>query len=103
MGNEEAAEKGDALLREYARTLIEYIEYYLTFDGVKGDLVSGIIDDKLDELGDVYYLASYAGRRDIIAELNVYYRSLGVAEENLIDAGEPDPAADSLPQPQAAS
>ena len=103
LGNEEAAEKGDALLREYARTLIEYIEYYLTFDGVKGDLVSGIIDDKLDELGDVYYLASYAGRRDIIAELNVYYRSLGVAEENLIDAGEPDPAADSLPQPQAAS
>ncbi len=33
MGAEGAAEKGDALLREYAHTLIEYIEYYLRFEG----------------------------------------------------------------------
>ena len=103
MGNEGAAEKGDALLREYARTLIEYIEYYLTFSGAKGDLVSGIIDDKLDELGDVYYLASYAGRRDIVAELNDYYRSLGVAEENLIDVGTTAGPVDSITEPQPAS
>ncbi len=103
MGNEQAAEKGDALLREYARTLIEYIEYYLTFDGAKGDLVSGVIDDKLDELGDVYYLASYAGRREIVAELNDYYRSLGVSEENLIDVGDRPDSVDALPEPQPAS
>ena len=94
MGIEDAGAKGDALLREYARTLIEYIEYYLRFDGIQGDMVSGIIDDKLDQLGDVYYLASYAGRRDVIAELNSYYRTLGVSEENLIDAGDKS-AADS--------
>lgn len=46
MGVEDAADKGDALLREYARTLIEYIEYYLRFDGVQGDMVSPIIDEK---------------------------------------------------------
>ena len=63
MGVEDAADKGDALLREYARTLIEYIEYYLRFDGVQGDMVSPIIDEKLDQLGDVYYLAVYAGRK----------------------------------------
>ena len=89
LGVPEAAEKGDALLREYARTLIEYIEYYLRFEGAQGDMVSGELDNKLDELGNVYYLASYAGRRDIVAELNDYYRSLGVAEEHLLDAGAP--------------
>ena len=83
MGVEDAADKGDALLREYARTLIEYIEYYLRFDGVQGDMVSPIIDEKLDQLGDVYYLAVYAGRKEVIGEINAYYRSLGVEEENL--------------------
>lgn len=88
MGVEDAADKGDALLREYARTLIEYIEYYLRFDGVQGDMVSPIIDEKLDQLGDVYYLAVYAGRKEIIGEINAYYRSLGVEEENLVDVGD---------------
>ena len=88
LGAPDAAGKGDALLREYARTLIEYIEYYLQFEGAQGDMISGALDEKLDQLGDVYYLASYAGRRDVVAELNDYYRSLGVSEENLLDAGD---------------
>ncbi|MDE5708215.1 MAG: DUF2723 domain-containing protein [Alistipes sp.] len=96
MGIPDAAEKGDALLREYARTLIEYIEYYLQFDGVQGDMVADIVDSKLEELGNVYYLASYAGRREIIAELNAYYRTLGVSEENLIDVGDKPGESDSL-------
>ena len=87
MGAPEAAEKGDALLREYARTLIEYIEYYFRFEGLQGDMISNELDAKLDELGNVYYLASYAGRREIVAELNDYYRTLGVPEEHLLDAG----------------
>ena len=88
MGVADAADKGDALLREYAKTLIEYIEYYLRFEGVQGDMVAGLVDDKLEELGDLYYLASYAQRRDIVAELNDYYRTLGVAEESLLDVGD---------------
>ena len=95
MGDEEAAEKGDALLREYAQTLIEYIEYYLRFEGAQGDMVSGLIDEKLDQLGDVYYLASYAGRRGIVSELNNYYRTLGVSEENLIQVDSISEAVDS--------
>ena len=83
MGDKEAAAKGDALLREYAQTLIEYIEHYLRFEGAQGDMVSGLIDEKLDQLGDIYYLASYADRKEVVAELNDYYRSLGVSEENL--------------------
>ncbi len=97
-GVEGAAEKGDALLREYAKTLIEYIEYYLRFDGVKADMVSDIIDDKLDELGEAYYIASYANRREVIAELNAYYRTLGVTEENLIDVGD-KPHSDTILMP----
>ena len=88
MGDKEAAAKGDALLREYAQTLIEYIEHYLRFEGAQGDMVSGLIDEKLDQLGDIYYLASYADRKEVVAELNDYYRSLGVSEENLLDAGD---------------
>ena len=95
MGAEGAAEKGDALLREYATTLIEYIEYYFRFDGALGDMVSDTIDAKLTELGDIYSLASYAGRRDVVAEINKYYRSLGVSEEYLTDVGDKPQQADS--------
>ncbi|MDE6624385.1 MAG: DUF2723 domain-containing protein [Alistipes sp.] len=97
MGIDGAAAKGDALLREYSRTLIEYIEYYLRFEGVQGDMVSSELDEKLEQLGDLYYLANYAGRREIIAELNEYYRTLGVSEENLMDAGDkPHPTDTTL-------
>ena len=101
MGDAEAAEKGDALLREYAQTLIEYIEHYLRFEGAQGDMVSGIIDEKLDQLGDIYYLASYADRKEVVAELNDYYRSLGVSEENLIDVGDKRQQPDSALLPAA--
>ena len=96
LGDGTAAEKGDSLLREYAQTLIEYIEYYLRFDGAQGDMVSGLIDEKLDQLGDIYYLANYAGRNEIVAELNDYYRSLGVPEEHLLNAGDSLRPADTV-------
>ena len=99
--DKEAAAKGDALLREYAQTLIEYIEHYLRFEGAQGDMVSGLIDEKLDQLGDIYYLASYADRKEVVAELNDYYRSLGVSEENLIDVGDKRQQPDSALLPAA--
>ncbi len=99
MGIEGAAEKGDALMRAYTRNLIEYIDYYLRFDGIQGDMVSGLIDEKLDQLGDAYYLAGYAGRKEILAELNAFYRTLGVSEANLVDAGDKLPNTDSAQMP----
>ena len=83
-----AAEKGDALMREYTQTLIEYIDYYLRFDGVLGDMVTPLFDEKLDQLGDAYYLAVYAGRRDVVDEINEFYRSLGIPEEHLVNLGD---------------
>ena len=60
-------------------------------------MVSSELDDKLEQLGDLYYLANYAGRKEIIAELNDYYRTLGVSEENLMDAGDkPHPTDTTL-------
>ena len=88
MGDEQAGRKGDELAREYIRTLIEYVDYYLSFDGTMAELVAPIWNDKLDSLGNVYYLAVDTNRRDIIAEINVFYRSLGVSEENLVDVGD---------------
>ena len=81
-------ESGDELLVEYAETLIQYIEYYLQFDGGLGDMVSDIIDEKLDSLWRLYYLAGIAGREDVISYLNAYFRTLGATDEDLILLGQ---------------
>ena len=47
-------------------------------------------------MGDIYYLANYAGRNEIVAELNDYYRSLGVPEEHLLNAGDSLRPADTV-------
>lgn len=85
------------MLLAYADTLIDYIEYYLQFEGVQGDLVTGIIDDKLDELSQLYYLAAYSNREEVVQSINDYYRILGAEDKDLIltDA-EKAAAADSL-------
>ncbi len=81
-------EKGDNLLSEYATSIIEYIEHYLLFDGYHADMVTEDIDDQIYMLDKLYYLAAYAGRREIVADLNDYYRSLGASEDTLIDVGD---------------
>ncbi|MDO4758475.1 MAG: DUF2723 domain-containing protein [Rikenellaceae bacterium] len=92
LGDKTAAVKGDMLLREYVGNTIEYIEYYLLFDGYKGQMVDPELNDRLDELEEAYYLAAYARRDDIVRELNEYYRSLGVSEEHLLPVdGEAEP------------
>ena len=84
----EENEKGDALLTSYAEVLIEYIEHYLRFDGPAGDLVSGVLDEKFDELSQIYYLAGMARRYDIVAQFNEYYRSFGAEDSDLIQLPE---------------
>ena len=85
-----------ALLLSYAENLMQYLDYYLAFEGVQGDMVSGLIDDKLDELGQIYLLAGYAGRRDAVARLNDYYRTLGATDEDLLHVDAPGEPTDSL-------
>ncbi len=80
-------EKGDALLNAYKDSLIEYIEYYLLFDGVKSALVERQITERMDSLSELYYLAAYAQRDDIVRELNDYYRTFGYTDEELIIPG----------------
>lgn len=91
LGAPDATRKADALLLEYAHTVIEYIEYYLRFEGVQADLVTSELEDRLRELNDLYYLATCTGRTDIVRELNAYYRTLGVDEADLVDTGDPTP------------
>ena len=55
-----------------------------------------INDDKLDELGQIYLLAGYAGRRDAVAWLNDYYRTLGATDEDLLHVDAPGEPTDSL-------
>ncbi len=76
-------ERGDALFTAYTNNIIEHIEYYLLFEGYQADLVSPLIDDRLDELAQVYQLASSAYRPEILLWLNDYYRSLGATDEDL--------------------
>ena len=81
-----ADEKGDALLMAYADTLIGYIEYYIQFDGFYGDLVTDIIDEKLGELSELYYLAGLADRKEVVRSFNEYYReAFGLTDEDLMN------------------
>ena len=80
-------DKGDALLKGYAETLKEYIEYYLQFDGAQAALVSDIITEKLDSLYELYYLAAYARRDDLVKYFNEYFRTFGYTDEELIQPG----------------
>ena len=80
-------EKGDELLQNYLQTLIEYIEYYLQFDGMQATLVGDIIQDKMDSLMELYYLAAYAQRAEIVGAMNDYLRTFGYTDEELIQPG----------------
>ncbi len=84
-------EKGDNLLQDYLKTLIEYIEYYLQFDGMQASLVGNIIQEKMDSLLELYYLAAYAQRDEIVSAMNDYLRTFGYTDEELIQPGS-DPA-----------
>lgn len=88
MKSEGATEKGDALMREYIDNLIGYIEYYLQFEGIQADMVNDVMLDKYDMLWNLYHLAAYAGRTEIVAELNAYFRTLGATDAELYDVGE---------------
>ncbi len=76
-------EKGDALFTAYVNNIIEYIEYYLRFEGYQADLVSSLIDARLDELGQAYQLAATMQRNEMLLWLNDYYRSLGAQDDDL--------------------
>ncbi len=99
MGVEGAAEKGDRLMRDYVHNTIEYIEYYLGFEGFQADMIDAELARRLNELEEAYFLATYARRYDIVRELNEYYRTLGVSEDKLLDVGDrPDPIDTLLPR-----
>ena len=92
-------EKGDDLLQNYLQSLIEYIEYYLQFDGMQANLVGNIIQDKMDSLMELYYLAAYAQRSEIVSAMNDYLRTFGYTDEELI---QPDTTpADMLDAPMS--
>ncbi|MDE5707018.1 MAG: DUF2723 domain-containing protein, partial [Alistipes sp.] len=95
-------DKGDALLLDYADNLMQYIDHYLRFEGIKGDMVTDTIIGKMQSLERLYYLAVCAGRNEAVARLNDYYRTLGALEEELIH---PDwsTSTDSVRLPEAAS
>ena len=85
-------EKGDKLLVDYFNVLREYIEYYLQFDGVKADLVSSQINQRMDTLLELYYMAAFARRDDIVKQFNDYLRTFGYKDDELIMPGT-DPAS----------
>ncbi|MBQ5719035.1 MAG: hypothetical protein IIV65_00625 [Alistipes sp.] len=75
------------MLTDYLDTLIEYIEYYLQFDNMQAALVSSIIEEKMDSLMELYYLAAYAQRDDILLFMNDYLRTFGYTDDELIMPG----------------
>ncbi len=96
MGVEGAAEKGDALMREYVQSLEEYLDYYLSFDESQASLVQSLLYDKDDELFHAYYLAAVSQRKEVVEEINNYYRSLGYTEDELFHLDQPLEPLDSV-------
>ncbi|MFR9503943.1 MAG: DUF2723 domain-containing protein [Rikenellaceae bacterium] len=82
--------KGDALFTAYINNIVEHIEYYLLFEGYQGELVTPLIDTRLDELAQAYQLAVSAQRKDLIIWLNDYYRSLGAQDKDLYIIDNPE-------------
>ena len=80
-------EKGDKLLKDYAETLKEYIEYYLQFDNAQAQMISNQIESRMDSLMELYYLAGYAERNDLLTWFNEYLRTFGYTDEELIQPG----------------
>ncbi|MFR9602881.1 MAG: DUF2723 domain-containing protein [Rikenellaceae bacterium] len=78
-----AHDKGDALLREYAENLIEYIEYYITFEGEQARAIDPLLNDKLGDLEHAYTIASYNKRKEVVDWLNEYFKSLGATDSDL--------------------
>ena len=76
--------KGDALAKAYITNLIEYIDYYMQFDGNMIAMIESTIYDKLDELELVYCLAAKYQRDEVVQTVNNYYRSLGYTDEELL-------------------
>ena len=91
-------QKGDKLLMDYARNLMQYIDYYLEFEGIQGDMVLQTLFRKMDELDMLYHTTVYFRRSDVLRELNEYYRTLGAYEEELVQPEQLTLLEDSLQQ-----
>ena len=55
---------------DYARNLMEYVDYYFQFDGWQYDSITDALDEKLDLLGNLYSMAGYLKRDAVLTELN---------------------------------
>ncbi len=82
--NAEEWRKGDDLIAQYAQNIVEYIDYYLQFDSYYGEMITSLLDEKLDEFEQIYLIAAYANRLSVMAEFNNFYRSLGIPESDLL-------------------
>jgi hypothetical protein len=49
--------------------------------------VNNIIHEKMSSLFELYYLAAYARRDEIVTSLNDYFRTFGYTDEELIMPG----------------
>ncbi len=83
-----AMEKGDALLEDYANTLQDYREYYLTFKGRKGRLVEDVWYEKYRDLKGLAQIARYYDRTKQYAAISSY---LELFEEPDETKAEPEP------------
>ena len=69
LGHPVAAQSGDVLARKYAESLMEYMRYYIRFEGYMSDLVADLHFQKIDEFGILYGLLLDSGREEVLREL----------------------------------
>ncbi len=71
--NAGAFDKGDALLRDYARVLQEYIDYYSRFPESKQPLIEQDFSERLSLLNELYMIAGEYGRTEAADEIRDFF------------------------------
>ncbi len=84
-----AVERADALLEDYANTLQEYIEYYLSFDGRKADLVAEEWTSRFQGLDNLCRLAALYKRTEQYEKIDAYLDMFGADEEETPESEAP--------------
>ncbi|MDD3108994.1 MAG: DUF2723 domain-containing protein, partial [Alistipes sp.] len=76
MAGEDA--KGDAILKDYAQNLEEYVTYYLRFTGTVKNLTQQQLHEKIQYLYELQQVAQTYGRTEIASAIEKFFKTQGI-------------------------
>ncbi len=104
--NAGAYDKGNAILKDYARILEEYVDYYLQFKGKYRGLIFSQLNEKYTDLANLYTLARAYQQQEQAYGIETFLRKHGLIEDQTEPVDEqnvPMEGQDSLAELQSDS